>query len=139
MAVTNDTDGRTLKRHRDDLKLLPFNTQTQDDLVNCRDNGSTTSYYRSRYDKENYEDFARKIEEGNGDFKRSFLFQDSCCAPREPDQTSRCPKMVEMTSGMENLCLNLASSPFNKIRQSKRTKRQNPRYYNQDIITDFNK
>ena len=47
--------------------------------------------------------------------------------------------MVEMTSGMENLCLNLASSPLNKTLQSKRTKRQNPQYYNQDIITDFNK
>ena len=47
--------------------------------------------------------------------------------------------MDEMTRGMENLCLNSALSPTNKIRQSKRTKRPNPRYYNQDIITDFDK
>ena len=59
VTVTNDADGRTLKRHRYDLKLLPFDTQTQDDLVKCRDNDSNTSYYRSRYDIENYEDFAR--------------------------------------------------------------------------------
>ena len=59
VTVTNDADDRTLKRHRDDLKLLPFDTQTQDDLAKCRDNDSNTSYYRSRYDIENYEDFVR--------------------------------------------------------------------------------
>ena len=30
MTVTNYAEGRTLKRHRDNLKLLPFDTQTQD-------------------------------------------------------------------------------------------------------------
>ena len=34
MWVTNDADGRTLKRHGDDLKLLPLDIQIQDDLAN---------------------------------------------------------------------------------------------------------
>ena len=87
MIVPNDADGATLRRHREDLKLLPFNTQTKDVLAKCRDNDSNFRYYKSRYDVENYEDFTRKIEEEHSDFARSFLFQDSCCAPREPDQT----------------------------------------------------
>ena len=141
MTVTNDAEGRTPKRHRDDLKLLPFDTQTLDELAKCRDSDSNTSYYyRSRYDIENYEDFARQIEEQHSDFERPFLFQDSCRAPREPDQMSRCCEMDEMMSGMENLFLNSAtSSPANKIWQSKRTKRPNPHHYNPDIITDFDK
>ena len=141
LTVTNDPDGKTFKTHRDDLKLLPFDSQTQDDLVKCRDNDSNTSYYRSRYDIENYGEFPRQIEEKRSDLERPFLFQDSCCAPREPDvkRTSRCRKIDEMRSGTENLCLNSALSPTNKIRQSKRTKRPNPRYYNQDIITEFDK
>ena len=122
MTVTNYANGRTLKRHRDNLKLLPFDTQTQDDLAKCRDNDSNTSYYRRRYDIENYKDFARQIEEKHSDFEKPFLFQDSCRAPREPDQMSRCCKMDELMTGMENLCLNSASSLTNKIRQSKRTK-----------------
>ena len=68
MKVTNDKDGRTLKRHKDNLKLLPFDTQTQDDLAKCRDNDSNTSHYRSRYDEENYEDFTRQIEEKHSNF-----------------------------------------------------------------------
>ena len=139
VTVTNDADGRTLKRHRDNLKLFPFDTQTQNALVKCRDNDSNASYYRSRYDIENYEDFAKQIEENHSDFERPSLFQDSCCTPREPDQTSTCCEMDEMTSGMEKLCLNSASSPANEIRQSKRTERPNPHYYIQYIITDFDK
>ena len=44
VTITNDADGRTLRRHRDDLKLLLFDTQTQNDLAKCKDNDSNTSY-----------------------------------------------------------------------------------------------
>ena len=118
VIVTNDADGRTIRRHRDDFKLLPFNTQTQDDLAKCRDNDSNTRHYRSSYDLENYEDFARQIEEEVSDFERPFLFQDSCPAPRQPDQASRCCEMDEMPSFMENVCLDSASNAAIKTRRS---------------------
>ena len=52
VTVTNDAEGRTPKRHRDNLKLLPFDTQILDELAKCRDSDSNTSYYyRSRYDR----------------------------------------------------------------------------------------
>ena len=137
--VRNDANGRPIRRHRDDLKLLPFNAQTQDDQAKCTDSDSITRYYRSKYDLENYEDFARQIEEDHSDFERPFLFQDNCRALREPDQTSRCQEMDKMTSCMENLCLDSASNPAIKTRQSKRTKRPNLRHYNQNIITYFDK
>ena len=42
VTVTNDAEFRTLRRHRDELKLHPFNTQTHDDPAKCRDNDSNT-------------------------------------------------------------------------------------------------
>ena len=82
---------------------------------------------------------AGQIEEEHSDFERPFLFQDSCDAAREPYQMSRYHEIDEMTSNMENLCLNSASSSVSKIWQSKITKRPNSGYYNQDIITNFDK
>ena len=66
------------------------------------------------------------------------LFQDSCHAAKEPHQMSRYHEIDEMTSGMENLCLNSALSPVNKIWQSKITKRPNSGYYNQ-YVTNYDK
>ena len=70
--------------------------------MKCRNNDSNTSYYRSRFDIDNYEDFPRQIGIEHNDFERPFVFQDSCRAPREPDQTNICREMDEMTSGIEN-------------------------------------
>ena len=82
---------------------------------------------------------AGQIEEEHSDFERPFLFQDSFDAAREPYQMSRYHEIDEMTSNMENLCLKSASSSVSKIWQSKITKRPNSGYYNQDIITNFDK
>ena len=46
-----------------------------------------TEYYMCKYGLEHYQDFDRHIEKEQRNFDRSFLYQDSCCSPTEPDQT----------------------------------------------------
>ena len=127
MTITNDADGRTLRRQKDNLKLLPFDTQTQNALAECRDNHSNTRYYWGRNNLESYENFARQIEEKHIGSERRFLFQDSFCASREPDQTSRHQEIDEM---IENLYLDSASVASIKTGRHKKSKRPNPCYYN---------
>ena len=40
-----------------------------------------------KYGLEHYQNFDRHIEKEQRNFDRSFLYQDSCCSPTEPDQT----------------------------------------------------
>ena len=131
VTVQNEFDGGVLNRHRDDIKVLPYISQTADS-INKNDETENDKKQSNKYCIEDYEDFDRQMQEEYCDFD-NFLFKDSRTSTNEVPSCGE-PQIDDITYSMKNLNLDI---PL--VRQSQRTRKPNPWYYNQDILTDFDK
>ena len=75
VTVQNEFDGGVLNRHRDDIKVLPYISQTADS-INKNDETENDKKQSNKYCIEDYKDFDRQMQEEYCDFD-NFLFKDS--------------------------------------------------------------
>ena len=75
ITVQNEFEGGVLNRHKDDIKVLPYISKTAEN-INNNDETENDTKQSNKYCIEDYEDFARKMQEEQCDFD-NFLFQDS--------------------------------------------------------------
>ena len=132
VTVQNELDGGVLNKHRDNIKVLPYISQTADN-INKNDETENDIKQSNKYCTEDYEDFARQIHEEHCDFDNNFIFQDSRTSTNEVPSCGE-PQIDDITHSMENLNLDISTT-----RRPQRTRKPNRRYYNQDILTDFDK
>ena len=132
VTAQNEFDGWILNRHTDDIKVLPYISETADN-INKIDETENDTKQSNKYCIEDYEDFAREVQEEHCDFDNNFFFQDSRTSTNE---VSSCgdPQTDDITHSMENLNFDI---PI--VQRSQRTRKPNPWYYIQDILTDFAK
>ena len=74
IIVQNEFDGGVLNRHRDDIKVLPYISQTADS-ISKNDETENDTKQSNKCCIEYYEDFARQIQEEHCDFDNNFLFR----------------------------------------------------------------
>ena len=105
VTIQHEFDGGVLHRHRDDIKVLPYISQTADN-INNNDKTENDTKQSNKYCTEDYEDFARQMQEENCDFHNNFLFQDS---PTSTNEVPSCgePQIDDLTHSMENLNLDI--------------------------------
>ena len=81
LTIQNEFDRGVFNRDRDDIKVLPYISQTADN-INNNDKTENDTKQSNKYCIEDYEDFARQMPEKYCDFD-NFLFQDSCMSTNE--------------------------------------------------------
>ena len=105
VTIQNEFDGGVLNRHRDDIKVLPHISQTTDN-INNNDETLNDTKQSNKYCIEDYEDFARQMQEEYSDFDNNFLFQDSRTSTNEVPSCGE-PQIDDITHNMENLNLDI--------------------------------
>ena len=118
VTVQNEFDRGVLNRHRDDIKVLPYISQTADN-INNNDKTENDTKQSNKYYIEDYEDFARQMQDEYCDFDNNFLFQDSCMSTNEVPSCGE-PQIDDITHSMENLNLDI---PI--VQRSQRTRKPN--------------
>ena len=74
VTAQNEFDEGVLNRHRDDIKFLPYISQTADN-TNKNNESENDTKQSNKYCIEDYEDFARQIQEEYHGFVNNFLFK----------------------------------------------------------------
>ena len=74
VTAQNEFDEGVLNRHRDDIKFLPYISQTADN-INKNNESENDTKQSNKYCIEDYEDFARQIQEEYHGFDSNFLFK----------------------------------------------------------------
>ena len=74
VTAQNEFDEGVLNRHRDDIKVLPHISQTADN-INKNNESENDTKQSNKYCIEDYEDFARQIQEEYYGFDNNFLFK----------------------------------------------------------------
>ena len=123
VTVQNEFDGGALNRHRDDIKVLLYISQIADN-INKNNETENDTKQSNIYCIEDYEDFHREMQQEYCDFDKNFLFQDSRTSTNKVPSCGE-TQIDDITHSMENLNLDI---PI--VRQSQRTRKPNPRYYN---------
>ena len=132
VTVHNESDGGVLNRHRDDIKVLTCISQTAYN-INKNDETENDTKQSNKYCIEDYEDFARQMQEEYYDFDNNLLFQDSRTSTNEVPSYGE-PRIDNITHSMGNLNLDIQI-----VQRSQRTRKPNTQYHNQDILTDYEK
>ena len=90
---------------RGDIKIPPYISQTADN-INNNDKTENDTKQSNKYCIEDYEEFARQIQEEYYDFDNNFLFQDSCTSTNEVPSCEE-PQIDDIIHSMENLNLDI--------------------------------
>jgi len=128
VTVRNNKDNNVLKRHRDDIKLI---SEKHNDEISNNDicqNLKNRHLYNQYI--ENCDHFDRHNEiVHNNEYDSIFPFQGSNTIHPGENETAH-KSSDNNTNIMDNL-------DDDELRRPQRTRKQNPRYYNNDILTDF--
>ena len=130
IIIENCQNGIILKRHRDDIKVLP---RTISDETANNENSSIDNNHSHCHHTCDCEDFARQINNEYNDCSSPFFFQDRD-ETYQNEEIDIEPEMERIANSLLNLQIGDDNVP---LRRPTRERKQNARYYNNETITNF--